>query len=131
MGVLIAMISSGKGTWGKVNSLIKIGEWDKIYLICNDFSDKNFKIDVPNLMKLIINEKRPQKSINILSKFLRKEIKDELDVALNLDSGNGMEHMILISAILKSGLGLRMVYPDNNEVKELKIMESFIVEEEY
>ena len=36
MVTLVALLSSGKGTWGQVNSLIKLAKWDKIYLICKN-----------------------------------------------------------------------------------------------
>jgi tRNA A58 N-methylase Trm61 len=130
MVVLVAMLSSGKGSWGRVNSLLKLGEWSSVYLICNDFSEKNFEVNSQNVIKLRVDEQNPQKSINVLSKFFKENVKGEFDVAVNIDSGSGMEHMILISSILKSGLGLRMVYPHNNEIKELKIMEKFLPEGE-
>ena len=130
MAVLVAMLSSGKGSWGRVNSLLKLEEWEYVYLICNEFAEKNFDISSQNIIKLKIDEQRPQKSIDALSKFFSKNIKGEFDVAINLESGNGMEHMILISSVLKSGLGIRMVYPHNNEIKELKLMGDFIKQEE-
>lgn len=114
------MLSSGKGTWGQVNSLIKLGDWDKIYLICNDFAYENFDIDQTKTIKLKIDEKHPDKSIRILSQFFKKDIKD-FEVGLNLISGSGLEHMAILSAILKAGLGVRLIYADMNEVKEFKI----------
>lgn len=127
---LIALLSSGKGTWGSVNSLIKSENWDKIYLICNDFAFKTFDIDPNKAIKLKYNEKDHQKSFENLSKFFKKEIKD-FEVALNISSGSGMEHMAVLSAILKSGLGIRFVYSKNSEVKEFEILkEKFIPEED-
>ena len=39
---LIALLSTGKGTWGQVSGLMTHGEWDKIILLGSDFS-KDFK----------------------------------------------------------------------------------------
>jgi hypothetical protein len=122
MTSLIAVLSSGKGTWGQVNNLIKLGEWERVYLVCNEFSYENFEISSQKIIKLKIDEKNPQKSIDILSKFFKKEVKD-FEVAINLVSGSGMEHMALLSAILKAGLGVRFVYAHNNDVEEMKIFE--------
>ena len=130
MTSLIAMISSGKGTWGQVSSLMRLTQWDKIILICNDFSYENYKVDTPKILKLRIDPKDPQTSIDNLSKVLKKEIPD-FEVGLNLSSGDGMEHMIVISAILKAGLGMRFLYADFNELKEMKIFDNqFILDEE-
>lgn len=127
MTSLIAILSSGKGTWAQVLSLIKAESWDKIYLICNDFANENFKIDMQNVIKLKINEKDPSRSVDALAKFFKKDVKD-FEVAVNLFSGSGLEHMAVLSAILKSGLGIRLVYSQNNQLKEFEIMESFVEE---
>ena len=37
---LIALISSGKGTWGQVAGVINNHDWDKIILIGSDFAKK-------------------------------------------------------------------------------------------
>lgn len=129
MTSLIAMLSSGKGTWGQVNNLIKIGEWERVYLICNEFSYENFEVNSQKIIKLKIDENKPQKNIDILSKFFKKEIKD-FEVAINLVSGSGLEHMALLSAILKAGLGMRFVYVYNNEINEMKIFEGPIIDNE-
>jgi len=45
---LIALVSSGKGSWGQIAGVINRGEWDNIILIGNDFakrftSEKDFE----------------------------------------------------------------------------------------
>ncbi|MDA3855480.1 MAG: hypothetical protein PF569_04430 [Candidatus Woesearchaeota archaeon] len=130
MATLIAMLSSGKGTWGHVNSLISLGKWDRVYLICNDFSYDNFEVKSQNIIKLKIDEKNIEKSLRILSGFLKKEVQD-FEVGLNLVSGSGIEHMIVLSSVLKAGLGLRFVYSENNEIKEVELLdEKYIPQEE-
>jgi hypothetical protein len=37
---LIALLSTGKGSWGQVAGLINRGEWDNIILVGNDFAEK-------------------------------------------------------------------------------------------
>lgn len=130
MTSLIALLSSGKGTWGQVNSLMKLGNWEKVYLICNDFAFENFDADKNKCVKLKFDEKNPNESFRKLSDFFKKEIKD-FEVALNISSGTGIEHMAALSAVLKSGLGIRFVYPDRDEIKEFEILdESFKIEED-
>ncbi len=119
---LIALLSSGKGTWGQVNSLMACEKWDKVYLICNDYAYENFTADPNNVVKLKFDEKKPEDAFSKLSVFFKKEIKD-FEVALNLISGTGLEHMMVLSAVLKAGLGVRLVYSQNKELCEFKIME--------
>ncbi|MBS3159928.1 hypothetical protein J4436_04010 [Candidatus Woesearchaeota archaeon] len=51
-------------------------------------------------------------------KNLKEKIKDT-EVALNLYSGTGKEHMAILSAILKLGLSLRMIIPTKDNIEEI------------
>lgn len=104
---LVALLSSGKGTWAQVSGLIKYGEWDKIILIGGDFakdftSEKNFEFIKVDLDKKLIELKK-----DILSKLKGKI--DGTEVALSIASGDGKEHMSLISALLSMPTGIRFV----------------------
>jgi len=35
---LVALLSSGKGTWAQISGLVKQGEWDKIILLGDEFA---------------------------------------------------------------------------------------------
>lgn len=131
MTTLVALISSGKGTWAQVLSLISAQKWDKVYLICSEFAHENFQMDPLKATKLKIDETKPEQSYKQLAEFFKKEVKD-FEVALNLFSGSGMEHMIVLDAILKAGLGIRMVYIDaQKQVKEFELLEQkFSMEED-
>ena len=37
---LVALLSSGEGTWAQVSGLIKYGEWDKIIILGDDLAKK-------------------------------------------------------------------------------------------
>lgn len=121
MTSLIAVLSSGKGTWGHVNSLMKLGKWDRVYLVCNDFAYENFEVDKNQVVKLRIDENNTEKSVRVLSNFFKMEIKD-FEVGLNLVSGSGIEHMIVLAAVLRAGLGVRLLLPKNNDIEELKLL---------
>ena len=81
-----------------------------------------FDVDQNKVFKIKIDENNVSKSLRVLSGFFKKDVKD-LEVALNLYSGSGVEHMITLSSILKAGLGVRFVHLENNEVKELEILD--------
>jgi len=102
---LVALLSSGKGTWGQVSGLMKQGEWDKIILIGGDFA-KNFISDKKfEYIQVDLNKKLAE-----LKKEIHERLKGKIDgteVALTIASGSGKEHMALISALLSLPTGIR------------------------
>jgi len=102
---LVALLSSGKGTWGQVSGLMKHGEWDKIIVIGDEFGagfthEKKFefvKVDLKSKIKDLRDE---------LSKKLKGKI-DGTEVALSIASGEGKEHMAIISALINLPVGIR------------------------
>ena len=102
---LIALLSTGKGTWAQVSGLMKYGDWENVIIIGGDFaskftSDKKFefiKVDLDKRLKDLRDE--------IMSK-LKGKIKGT-EVALSIASGSGKEHMALISALINLPVGVR------------------------
>ncbi|HLC78051.1 MAG TPA: hypothetical protein VJH92_02915 [Candidatus Nanoarchaeia archaeon] len=102
---LVALLSSGQGSWAQISGLMKYGEWDKIILVGGDFAktfthEKEFEFIKVDLSKRIIE--------------LRDELRDKLkgringtEVALSVASGEGKEHMALISALINLPVGIR------------------------
>ena len=102
---LIALLSSGKDTWAQVSGLMTHGEWDNIIVLGDDFA------------KQFIHQKKFEFIKIDLSKKI-KELRDELvqklrgkfngtEVALSIASGDGKEHMALISALINLPVGIR------------------------
>ena len=103
---LVALLSTGKGSWGQVAGLMQKGEWEKVIIVGVPFS-KDFKVaNVP----FEFVEFDPEKSLVSLKKDLEKKLKEKVDgveVALSIASGNGKEHMALQSALLSIPVGVR------------------------
>ncbi|MCX8193934.1 MAG: hypothetical protein N3G19_01040 [Candidatus Pacearchaeota archaeon] len=107
----MALLSSGKGTWGQVAGLINRGSWDRTILIVNDFIksyvsgfDFSKKAEI-----IVVNFDKPLKEvIEDVKKKLSGKIKGT-EVALSLASGDGKEHMALISALLQLPVGIKFV----------------------
>ncbi len=118
MPTLIACLSTGKGTWGHVSRLIAENSWNKVFLITNDFGKENFTAS-NNTELIIINQKQGIRELaaEIESK-LKNKIKDP-EVALNLVSGTGKEHTAILSAVLKLGLGIRLVALTQQGMEEI------------
>ena len=113
---LIAALSTGKGTWTQVVSLIRSEDWETVYLITNAFGKEKFTCDSP--VKMIILDENL--SIDKMKDQIIGELKDKLkmEVAVNIVSGTGKEHMALLSALISLGVGIRFVV-ENNGLKEL------------
>ena len=102
---LVALLSSGKGTWAQVSGLMKYGEWDKIILLGDEFA-KTFSHEKQfEFIRVDLNKKL---------KDLKEEFSEKLkgkfngtEVALSIASGDGKEHMSLISALINLPVGIR------------------------
>ncbi|MBI5797515.1 hypothetical protein HZA98_01265 [Candidatus Woesearchaeota archaeon] len=114
---LVCCLSTGKGTWMEVAKLISNYEWRNIFLITNDFGKEKFSAAKP--VKLVIID--PNKSIDSMKKAIEEALKDKLsgDVAINLTSGSGQEHMALLTALMNLGVGIRFVTATEKEITEI------------
>ncbi len=122
MTTLLACLSSGKGSWTKIYEIIKGVDWEKIILITNDFGREKFE-KKPNteLIVLDLNTSPDILTDKIIASLHGKNLGPE--VAINMSSGSGDEHMALLGAVLKLGLGVRLVFSKNGKVEELKLFD--------
>ena len=102
---LVALLSKGEGSWAQVSGLIKFGEWDKVILLGDDFA-KQFQHEKKfEFIKINLN-----KSIKDLKDEFAKNLRGKIhgtEVSLSIASGDGKEHMALISALLNLPVGIR------------------------
>ena len=115
---LVALLSTGKGSWGHVGRLIKDGEWSKIVLVTNNFGKENFSAEKP--FELVVLEERG--TIEEMRATLVKELKEKIsgpEVAVNFVSGSGKEHMAFVSALLQCGLSIQFVAVTQDGVKNI------------
>jgi hypothetical protein len=101
---LVALLSIGEGSWAQVAGIIKQGEWENIILIGNEFA-KKFQIDKEHTFIELTTTRLIDMKQEIEEK-LKGKIKGT-EVALSIASGDGKEHMALISALLAQPVGVR------------------------
>lgn len=104
---LIALLSSGEGTWGQVAGLVKRGEWEKVVLLGDSFAQK-FTSD----QKTEFIEVNTSLPLRELKEEIAKKLKGKfsgMEVALSIASGTGKEHMALISALINLPVGIKFV----------------------
>lgn len=101
---LVALLGDGEGTWGQVTGVINHGDWENIILVgsssaktFNNKKDFEF-IEIADASIIELKEE--------ISKKLKGKIKGT-EVALSIASGDGKQHMALISALLSSPVGIR------------------------
>lgn len=102
---LVALLSSGQGTWGQISGLMKHGEWDKIVLIGSDFA-KDFKHEKEFEFIKVDTNKKIKELRDELSTKLKGKL-NGMEVALSIASGDGKEHMALVSALINLPVGIR------------------------
>lgn len=115
---LVACLSSREKGWNHVERLIAGQEWSNVILITNEFGKQNFKHS-KSVDFVVVDFQKP---VSELISEIQKGIKGKLtglEVALNLVSGNGKEHMAILSALIKSGLGIRLMAVTKEGVREL------------
>ena len=119
---LIAILGTGKGTWGYVSKLLRQGNFEKVILFTNTFGRQNYVPDEIQSDKITLIVVDFDSTITDLQKEMFEKLKPLItgtEVALNFISGAGKEHMALLSVVLKLGLGVRLVAAGENSFLEL------------
>ncbi len=112
---LVAFLGDDKENWGQVNGLINRGDWEKIILVKSK-SSENY--DSPKEADIVlVDTSKPLLELkeDIINK-LRKKF-EGFDVQVSIASGNGKEHMALISALLSIPVGIRLVVFTKNGIE--------------
>ncbi len=115
---LITIISSGKGTIGHVKRVIDFESWEKIFVM----TTKEYRDQVPEKDNIEIIEIDCNKLLSDIIDDIGKALQGKIrimETAVNIISGEGKEHMALLSALLKLGCGIRFVALTKDGVKEI------------
>jgi hypothetical protein len=118
MTELITYLSSGKGTWNYVVKLINEHSWDNIIVITDSFGEKSFKSNKKIDFVIIDSNKQLVSLAKDIKEKLTGKIKG-IEIAVNFVSGDGKEHMALMSALLKLGIGVRFVALKPEGIEEI------------
>ena len=102
---LIALLSTGKGTWAQVSGLMSHGEWDKVVLVGGEFAKQFTHKKEFEFIQVDLDKKLKDLKEDISQKLKGKF--NGTEVALSIASGDGKEHMALISALINLPVGIR------------------------
>ena len=117
MTYLVALLSTGKGTWAEVAQLMKAEPWEKIFILTNDFGKQNFKHEKPHELLVVDMNKEASEIKQEIMQHLKEKL--SLDTAVNIVSGTGKEHAALLSALFSLGAGIRLVTVKNGVMAEV------------
>ena len=115
---LIAYLSTGKGTWGHVSRMVQDGDFEKVYLITNEYGKENYTADAKTEL-ISVNSSQGLKELRDEIRTILKEKVKGMEVAVNFVSGTGKEHMAFMSALLKLGVGIRFMALTKEGVEEI------------
>ena len=115
---LVACLSSGEKSWSHVERLVRGQDWSNVVIITNEFGRKNFKSPKEAEFVVVDFQKPVFELIQDIQKGIKGKLTD-LEVALNIVSGNGKEHMAILSALLKLGVGVRLMAVTKEGIREL------------
>jgi len=118
MTELVACLSTGKGTWGHVNRLIDDIQWDKVILFTNAYGKENFTANAKTELVIVDPEQGLKELRDVMLKELQARVKST-EIAVNFISGTGREHMALMSAALRLGVGVRLFALTKEGAEEL------------
>ena len=120
MPTLIACLSTGKGTWAEVTKIAQSQEWNKVFLITNQVGNENYTPGKNT--ELVLIDSFLDTPTTIITDQIKKQLKDKIadfEVALNLTSGSGKEHMAVLETVLQMGLNFRLITVNKNNVEVL------------
>ena len=78
MPTLIACLSTGKGTWAEVSKIAQSQDWNKVFLITNQFGKENYTPGKNT--ELILVDSFPDTPTTIITDQIKKQLKDNYDI---------------------------------------------------
>ena len=97
MKTFLGVLSTGKGTWGQVAHIVDNTDYDKVYLVSNEWAQDKFSC-TKKVNWIIID---PRKGFSEILDEIKGQFPKELEnLDINLHSGSGKEHSAIL-AILK------------------------------
>ncbi len=114
---LVVCLGEEKGGRAYVSKLIESEGWEKIFIVSTVAAKGGFAAKKPAEFFLVDESKTiPEMASELFGKMHGKF---GLDVALNMASGTGKQHMAVVAALVKSGVGIRLAALTSEGVKEI------------
>lgn len=111
----VAFLGSDKENWGQIGAIMR--RLDAVPILIKSKKTEDFEA-IGNARIVSVDTDKPLIELKeeIIDK-VKPLLLSELEVAISLASGNGKEHMALISALLSIPVGIRLVVFTKNGVE--------------
>jgi hypothetical protein len=115
---LVVFLGSDKESWGQPTALINRGEWEKVVILKNK-TVSGFPTPTNGEIIEIDSDKPILELRKDMQDKLRSAMTTDFEVAVSIASGNGKEHMSLISALIGIPVGIKLVAFTKNGIEFL------------
>jgi hypothetical protein len=114
----VAFIGKDKENWGQVKGLLNRSGGES-FVIVKDKEVNEFPIPV-GVETINVDCTKPILELKSdMINFLKPKLSGDFEVSLSIASGNGKEHMALISALLSIPVGIKLVVFTKNGVEHI------------
>ncbi|MBI2133728.1 hypothetical protein HYU11_03540 [Candidatus Woesearchaeota archaeon] len=114
---LVACLGTDPKLWNYIEKLTQGENWDNIHLICSTDSSSFSSKKKISIIQIDLKTPLPQLTSQIRNNMDGKI--NDTEIAVNLALGAGKEHMAVLSALIKLGLGIRLVALTPEGVREV------------
>lgn len=101
-------MGEGQGTWSAVFKLASMPEWEKVILVGPAFAKEHLTLKENMSFVELDQGSSFEEQVGLLQGGLGDVCFGE--VGVSLFSGSGLLHMVVLSALLKSGCGIKLVH---------------------
>ncbi len=118
MTTLVTCLGKGTSASEYISKLIESEPWEAVFLICAKGSEE---IKSQAAIR-VINVDEQNHLLEEMTEMIKEQLNNKIpdtQVALNMVSGSGKMHMATLSAILRCGLGVRLVALTPEGMKEV------------
>jgi hypothetical protein len=120
VSVLITLLGTGKGTWLEVHNILRLQAFEKTIIFIDGWAARDYKNEFSALVVALPEDASTEQLVDIMKQHIKAGVPaSDFEVALNISSGTGKQHAALLSAVIGSGYGVRLVTLENNELKVL------------
>lgn len=113
---MVVFLGEDKENWGQVTALVKRADAEKIIVVRNKKAE-GFPLN-EKCEEVVVDSDKPLIELKeeMMNK-LKPKLSGDFEVSLSIASGNGKEHMALISALLSVPVGIRIVVFTKNGIE--------------
>ncbi len=119
---LVCFQGQDKENLGQINALVKKGEWEKVFIVRDkntEKSESDFELGEKCEVVSVDSSKTLIELKKEITEKLKSRLHGEFEVGLSIASGNGKEHMALLSALLNVPVGIKLTAFTKNGVEFL------------